>query len=64
MSNLQFKDENGMISIITKSDVIARLLKTSNETWIFAVDRACAIPVDDLREIIREVDKEEAKNDD
>ena len=64
MSNLKFVDINGGILVVTDTGNTARVLKTTDGSWIFSMDRAYVIPVDDLREILQEVDQREAKNDD
>ena len=57
MSNLKFVDINGGILVVTETGSTARLLKTTDGSWIFSIDRAHVIPVDDLREILQEVEK-------
>ena len=50
MSNLKFLDINGGILVVTDTGNTARVLKTTDGSWIFSMDRAYVIPVDDLRE--------------
>lgn len=64
MSKLKFLHSRGEINVLIEKRLVASLMKTSSGKWLCAFTRPHVVPVDDLREILQEIEKTEAKNDD
>ena len=64
MSKLEFFHSRGEINALKEERLVVSIAKTSSGKWMCAFPPPYVVPVDDLREILQEIEKTEAKNDD
>ena len=61
MSKLDFFHSRGEINVLKEERLVASIAKISSGKWMCAFPPPHVVPVDDLREIIQEIEKIEAK---